>query len=207
MAHKPITTMLCAVAAGALLIAGCGDAGTDSAPEPTTQTPGSVAPATPLSEESMSDSPSSPVESSPSVDEATTPAAEPVTQEESCGWDSAPLPAGSADDAPTNPGDADIGSVLIGAWQHTHIDAGPGFEGLEPDTDIRFIFPSTSRILYCQDIADITDEAENPADFELVGTDIKLPGDSPGYTVIAWDDDSMVWKNNLDESLYLLKRR
>ncbi len=59
----------------------------------------------------------------------------------------------------------------------------------------------------CQDFAGTLPQAENAADIELVGTDIKLPGDSPGYTVTGWDVVEMVWKNNMDISTYLLKRR
>lgn len=35
----------------------------------------------------------------------------------------------------------------------------------------------------CQDIAGILPKAENAADIEVLGTDLELPGDSPGYTV------------------------
>src|SRR5699024_3078101 len=103
--------------------------------------------------------------------------------------------------------DGSLDTVIIGAWQHTHFDTGGGYEPLGDGTDIRYIFPSTERILYCQDVAGATQQAENAADITLDGTEIVLPSPASGYNVVAWDADTMVWKNHRDGSLYLLQRR
>lgn len=137
---------------------------------------------------------------------AETPEAEPVTQEEACDWDSPRLASGSASDVPSSSG-ADLASVLIGSWQNTHIDTGSGYEALKPTRDIRYVFQSTTRMLYCQDVQGATSHAENAVDFVLDGTEIVLPSPATGYQVLAWNDDTMVWKNHRDGSLYLLKRR
>lgn len=129
-----------------------------------------------------------------------------VTQEESCGWGESKLGAGVPGALPVGPGD-DISTAIIGAWQHTHFDAGAGFEAVGEGTDIRFVFPSTSRLLYCQDVAGATAQAENAVDFVLADTAIQLPGTAPGYVVTAWNADTMLWKNNLDGSTFLLQRR
>ncbi len=130
---------------------------------------------------------------------------EPATQEETCDWDSARLASDPAD-APSGTR-GDLATVLIGAWQHTHIDEGAGFEALGHTTDIRYVFPSTTRLLYCQDVAGATSQAENAVDFTLDGTEIVLPSPASGYAVTAWDKDTMVWTNHRDGSLYLLQRR
>lgn len=130
---------------------------------------------------------------------------EPVTQEETCDWNTARLDSGSAD-APAAAG-SDLETVLIGSWQHTHIDSGAGYEAVKPTTDIRYVFPSTSRLLYCQDVKGATAQAENAVNIELAGTELVLPSPATGYSVTAWDADTMVWTNHRDGSLYLLKRR
>lgn len=127
--------------------------------------------------------------------------AKPQPQEETCDWDS-PAAAGGTD-APSGQ-EGDISTVLVGAWQHTHYDTGAGFEAV--DNDIRYIFPSAERILYCQHVPGVTEYAENAANFTLNGTSIDLPG-APGYEVSAWDDDTMLWINRADDSTYLLQRR
>lgn len=214
MAHG-LTTMLGAIVACGVLLAGCGSSGSPEEPEPSTELDSSSTAITPESGDPEMEAGSPEPESSPPAPETTE--AEPteaeavsadpaaVTQEETCDWDTGRTdPSG---DAPTSPGDADLSSVLVGAWQHTHIDSGSGFEALETTTDIRYIFPSTSRLLYCQDVKGATTQAEQAADIELAGTDIIVPGGAPGYAVKAWDSDTMVWTNNLDGSLYLLQRR
>lgn len=129
----------------------------------------------------------------------------PVAQAEDCGWDS-PKVSG---DASTLPGGAggDLNTAIIGAWQHTHFDSGSGFEALGEGEDIRYVFPSATRILYCQDIKGATDHAQNAADISFDGTSIIMPGAHKGFEVTAWDANTMVWTNNLDGSTYLLKRR
>lgn len=128
----------------------------------------------------------------------------PATQEESCDWDTGRLDSGSAK-APSGQS-GELATAIIGAWQHTHIDSGSGYEALEPTTDIRFVFPSTTRMLYCQDVTGATSQAENAVDISLDGTEITLPTFTP-YGVVAWDANTMVWTNHRDGSLYLLQRR
>lgn len=127
-----------------------------------------------------------------------------VVQEEVCGWDSPKI--SPAANAPTGT-EGDLAVVLVGAWQHTHFDKGAGYEPVGDGTDVRYIFPSTERILYCQDVKGATTQAENAADFTLDGQEIVLPAPANGYAVVAWDADSMVWKNHRDGSSYLLQRR
>lgn len=146
--------------------------------------------------------------SHPSPDEGTAEETEPaepekVAQEETCDWGSDRI-AGSAGSVPSSPG-KDLSTVIVGAWQHTHINDGSGFEPLG-ESDIRYVFPSSTRLLYCQD-NQYTQEAETSVDFELDGTSLVLPSSNPGYEVSAWDADTMLWVNNRDGSLYLLKRR
>ncbi len=129
------------------------------------------------------------------------PEATPVTQEESCDWATPRMDSGSAS-APRGQ-NGDIATVLIGAWQHTHIDS----EALKPTTDIRYVFASTSRMLYCQDVAGATSQAENAADITLNGTEITLDGGASLYGIVAWDANTMVWTNHRDGTSYLLQRR
>lgn len=130
--------------------------------------------------------------------------AAPRQQIEDCGWE-APGLATPAVSLPSG-GDGDLGVRLVGAWQHTHFDSGSGFESIE-GKDIRYIFPSTERMLYCQHVPNVTDFAEQGTDIALEGQSIVLPGAHPGYTVQEWNDSSMVWVNHMDGSLYLLQRR
>ncbi len=94
----------------------------------------------------------------------------------------------------------------MGSWQHTHTDEGSGFE--EVANDHRFVFPSSDRLLYCQHVPGATDHAENAANITLNDTKIELPGGKYGYTVTAWDDDTMLWDNPVGGGyIYLLQRR
>lgn len=133
------------------------------------------------------------------------PEAAPVTQEETCDWDSPRVESGAAQ-APSGQS-GDLATALIGAWQHTHFDSGSGYEALDSTTDIRYVFPSTDRMLYCQDVAGATSQAENAVDFTLDGTEIVLPSPATGYGVVAWDANTMLWENHRDGSMYLLTRR
>lgn len=127
----------------------------------------------------------------------------PATQEETCDWDAAALPGAST----ATPGgqEGDLETVLIGAWQHTHFDVGGGFEPVEHD--IRYVFPSVDRMLYCQHVPGITDHAENAGDITWDGETLVLPSGDAGYTVAEWDANTMVWINHFDDSRYLLQRR
>lgn len=127
----------------------------------------------------------------------------PREQAEDCGW-SDPALAASVPTLPTAQ-DGELQNMIVGAWQHTHFDTGAGYEPV--DNDIRYIFPSTERILYCQHVPSVTDYAENAAPITWDGTRIVLPGSAPGYVVSEWNDSTMVWINRMDDSRYLLQRR
>lgn len=127
----------------------------------------------------------------------------PASQAESCDWDSPKLSSG-VPDIPQS-GEGDLKATIVGAWQHTHFDTGGGYEAAT--NDHRYIFPSSDRVLYCQHVPGITDHAENSADFTWDDTRIVLPGGAPGFVVLSWDADTMVWLNRADDSHYLLQRR
>ncbi len=142
------------------------------------------------------------------VADESTPDASPTPQArqqaESCDWSSAALPRSIPSSIPTAAG-ADIGSALVGAWQHTHFDSGSGYVALK-DEDIRFVFPSSGRLLYCQHVPGATQRAERSTDVALKDNAIVIAG-APGYVVSAWNDQTMVWINRADNSRYLLQRR
>ena len=96
--------------------------------------------------------------------------------------------------------------ALLGSWQHTHINEGGGFKPLKPTTDIRFVL-SSDTFLYCQDVQGATKRGENSAPMSLEGAEIVLPSPASGYAVVAWNENTMVWINHYDDSLYLLQRR
>lgn len=127
----------------------------------------------------------------------------PVNQAESCDWDAPKLSGGGLPTIPQH-GEGDLKTIIVGAWQHTHFDTGGGYEAASYDH--RFVFPSSERVLYCQHVPGITDHAEIAADFTWDDTRIVLPG-APGYVVLSWDADTMIWLNRADDSHYLLQRR
>ncbi|MBV0895954.1 hypothetical protein [Microbacterium sp. NC79] len=135
--------------------------------------------------------------------EAATP--EVRTQEKSCGWDAPRLDSGVP---ATLPADAagDLATALIGSWQHTHFDSGAGFEIVDT-ADVRFVFPSATEMLYCQDVPGVTDQRQAEAAVTLDGTTIALPPPATGYRAIAWDESAMLWENLRDGSTFLLQRR
>lgn len=191
------------IAAGALVLSGCS---ADSSTSETTPENDAPAPAQ-TSASAPDNAVQEAVDDEPAGDEPTTqePPNDPVySQEESCGWDSPPLP-GALPAIPTGQ-EGDLDAVIIGAWQHTHFDSGAGYEALD-DKDIRYIFPSSDRMLYCQHVPGITEHAENAGDIGWEGTGLVLPNGSVGYTVTAWNDHVMVWDNHLDGSQYVLQRR
>lgn len=191
-----------ATLASILLLSGC-TAGPDFGG--TSQSPATESTAPPAATETTAPAPPpAPAEQKPAETKA--PESAPVSQEETCDWDSGRLDSGSASGAPSSTG-TDLETALIGSWQHTHIDSGGGFEALETTTDIRYVFPSTNRLLYCQDVQGATTQAENAVDMELNSQELVLPSPATGYTVTAWSADTMVWTNHRDGSLYLLKRR
>lgn len=167
----------------ALVLTGCG---TSPATESTAAEPTQAAGSEPTSDE----------DSSTESDEV-------ALQDETCDWDS-PRISGTVE--PPAGQDGELAEVLVGAWQHTHIDDGDGFE--ESVNDYRFVFPSSNRLLYCQHVPGATDHADNAGDIVLNGTTIELPGGKYSYTVTAWDEDTMVWDNPVGGgSVYLLQRR
>lgn len=136
---------------------------------------------------------------------ATTSTTAPVIAAAGCDWESERLSSEASDDAPSGEG-TDFATAILGSWQHTHINEGSGFEPLKSTTDIRFVLTS-DRFLYCQDVDGATDKSEISAPLQLEGTDLVLPSPATGYAVTAWDENTMVWLNHRDGTLYLLKRR
>lgn len=124
------------------------------------------------------------------------------TQDASCEWEIAgPKPNAT----PADGQEGKLEDVLVGSWQHTYFDSGNGFE--EVSNDIRYVFPSTSEMIYCQDVPGVTDQAENNSGFKLEGTDLVLPGGHPGFAATDWNDNVLMLHNNFDGSTYLLQRR
>lgn len=179
-----------AIAASALMLSGC-------AAEPSE---GSIDAASEPAAETTQTAP----ESEPEKAEESEP--EPVTQEKTCDWGSGPLKPGSTGEIPTST-TGNPNTAIIGSWQHTHIDEGGGFDPVNDPTDIRYVFPSATELLYCQNVPGITDEAENEAEITINDREILLPGGAGSYVVEAWSNDAMVWTNTRDGSLYLLQRR
>lgn len=168
----------------AIALAGCVGPPMTGTPTPDTQTPDVSQP--------PGENPA------PATDEP----AGPAEQVASCEWDTARVSADAA--RPTGQA-GDLATVLIGSWQHTHVDSGAGMESLEED--IRYVFPAPDQLIYCQHVAGITDHAENKTTVTLEGTLIAPPAPHPGFEVTAWSADRMVWTNNFDGSTYLLVRR
>ena len=180
MTNQPHRILLALAVATVLALVGCA-----AAPQATEQTSGTTEQNTATGEPTV-------------APEEPTGAAE---QAASCEWDIEQITA-----APTPPEGSvgDLTTVLIGSWQHTHYDSGDGFEAV--DHDIRYVFPAADQIIYCQHVPGATDHAEQSATITLDGTDLVLPA-GPGFRVLAWNDDSMLWLNNVDDSTYLLVRR
>lgn len=125
------------------------------------------------------------------------------TKAEMCDWDSPRVSA-----APETPAgqEGELAEVIVGSWQHTHIDEGNGFK--EVTNDHRYVFPSPERMIYCQHVPGATDHAESSGDITLNGTTVELPGGKYSYTVTAWDEDTMTWDNPVGGgSVYLVQRR
>lgn len=180
------------VFATVLLLAGCGARSPAGTPVPG---PNTEQPPTADSNASAAEEPATePVDEEAQDDQS---------QEETCDWD-APRLSGPAE-APEGR-EGDLPTMLVGSWQHTHTDEGAGFE--EVANDHRFVFPAPDRMLYCQHVPGATDHGENAADIVLNGTKIELPGGKYGYTVLAWDEDTMLWDNPVGGGyVYLLQRR
>jgi hypothetical protein len=142
-------------------------------------------------------------EQAPASDEEAAPATQPRVQAEECEWDA----AASMNDTKQPAGqEGELRDLIVGSWQHTHYDEGNGYTALDGE-DIRYVFPSADRLLYCQHIVGITDHAQNATDITWEGTRIVVPGGAPGFEVVAWNDETMVWVNRMDNSHYLLQRR
>lgn len=126
----------------------------------------------------------------------------PRVQADSCEWE---LPRVNADAVTPSGQSGELVSVLIGSWQHTHFDTGSGWESTS--NDLRYVFPAEDRMIYCQHVPGITDHAENRAGISLEGALIQPPSPHPGFEVVAWSTDTMLWVNHFDDSRYLLVRR
>lgn len=144
-----------------------------------------------------------PTAQEPSSEPAGEETPEPRKQAESCDWDKNAVSGAAKAHSDTA---GDLKTVIVGSWQHTHFDSGNGYEALS-NKDIRYVFPSADRLLYCQHVPGITNHAENAANISWKGNSFAPPGGAPGWEVVAWSDDSMVWINKMDDSKYLLKRR
>jgi hypothetical protein len=129
----------------------------------------------------------------------------PPEEEATCNWDSPRLASVDADGAPTDEG-GEVSTTVLGSWQHTHTNTGAGFEPVGPTIDIRYVL-SSDRFLYCQDVEGATDKQEISAPMNLEAVEIVLPAPATGYAVVAWRENTMVWLNHRDNSLYLLQRR
>lgn len=129
----------------------------------------------------------------------------PAEQAASCEWERPTLVPAAAPAVPEGRS-GELRTVLIGSWQHTHLDSGSGLTPVE-DKDIRYVFPAADQLIYCQHVPGITDHAENRAPISLDGDTILPPSPHPGFEVLAWSGDTMLWQNNFDGSQYLLVRR
>ncbi|MCL1601839.1 MAG: hypothetical protein M3112_09960 [Actinomycetia bacterium] len=195
--------VLSLVLAGGLLLAACGGSESNEAPTTTlaAATETTVAPEAPST--TLTNDTTDTAAPADDATEAELPELGPA--EVGCDWDSERLSSSSAGAVPDAEG-SDIAQAVLGSWQHTHIDSGGGFEAVKPTTDIRYVL-SSDTFLYCQDVESATDKAERSVGLSMEGTEIILPSPATGYTVVAWDDNTMVWLNHRDDSLYLLKRR
>ncbi len=199
-----IAAAVVVAAATVLLLVGC-----STTPEPENSGTPSQAEANDnqqASGDNVAETPTQPVPEDPE-DETGADSEDPSerVQAETCGWDSPALPS-SAQAAVPSGESGELNDVIVGAWQHVSYDAGEGYIALD-DKDIRFVFPSAERMLYCQHVPGATDHAENAADISWDGNTIVHPNGTALYTVEAWDGDVMIWINLRDQSRYLLQRR
>lgn len=164
-------------------------AGVDDAPQPVTPGDDPTLSTQEAEEEPASDD--EPAADEPTGDDTA------VEAPRDCDWDSAQI-TGVPSDVATGQ-DGDFPDILIGSWQHVAFDEGGGPEPVS--MDIRFVFPSTDEIIYCQG------GAENRADITIQGTTIVIAGPGTRYTATAWDDDTMVWKNETLGDDFILARR
>ena len=200
------------LAAAAVVLAACGASdSTDSASSPevtvTETTARADSPSTTITTETTNATETTAATEQTSAAEAVeaTATTQPDNAEPSCDWDSGRLSSADASDAPAAEG-SDLAQAILGSWQHTHIDTGGGFEPVGPTVDIRFVL-SPDQFLYCQNVEGATDQAEISAPLKLDGVELVLPSPASGYAVTAWTDNTMVWLNHFDGSLYLLQRR
>jgi len=205
--------ILVVLAVAAAMLAACGGSeSTDSLDTAETTVSPAITTETTITDSTVGTEPTSTTIATVSTDSPsttvvteTTETTQPDNAEPGCDWDSSRLPGGGASDVPASEG-GDIDQAILGSWQLTHTDSGSGFEPLGPTTDIRIVL-SADEFLYCQDVEGATDKAERSAPLKLEGDEIILPSPASGYTVTAWTDDTMVWLNHFDGSLFLLQRR
>lgn len=135
-------------------------------------------------------------ETDPDETESTAP--EPDAPAADCDWDSPPV-AGPVD-VPSGQ-EGELADAVIGAWQLVAIDGEPVEE------DIRYVFPSDSEVLYCQDVPGATPQAVNAGEYTLDGDVIVMNGGAATYTALKWGADVMTWNNDRLGNTYLLARR
>ena len=186
------------IAGAATILAACTSA--DSGTATTTATT-AAAPDTTL----VTSAPSTTAAPSTTVTTQAPPTTQAPVLEAACDWDSPRLAAEGASDVPSS-GEGDVAQAILGSWQHVAINSGAGFESLATTRDIRYVL-AAGRFLYCQDVEGATDQAENSAPLSIEGSEIVLPSPASGYEVVAWNENTMVWRNLRDDSLYLLRRR
>jgi hypothetical protein len=187
--------------AAATMLAACG--GSESTGSSSTLATATETTDTPVTETSVAaEAPETTVATVATVATETT---VPPDVDPTCDWDTPRLTSGEPGDEPAGEG-SDLSQAILGSWQHTHINEGSGFVAVKPTTDIRFVL-SPDRLLYCQDVEGATKQRENSVVLILEGDEIVLPSPATGYQAIAWNDDTMVWLNHFDNSLFLLQRR
>ena len=125
-------------------------------------------------------------------------------QSQSCEWDKPQITADPKADAPQGTS-GDLKKIVVGSWQQTHFDFGDGFKPVK-DKDLRYVFPSSSRLLFCKDAVGTTNRVDNAADIVWDGNLIAPPA-GKGFEIVSWNNEAMIWVNKFDNARYLLKRR
>ena len=201
--------IIAVLAAAVMVLSACGESestesSSTTAAQTTETTAVASAPSTTNTAASTTLAPTTTASTQESQVSTTTVTTEPAEVDPTCDWDSPRLSSGDASE-PSGEGD-DVAVAFLGSWQHTHINEGGGFKPLKPTTDIRYVL-SSDTFLYCQDVQGATKQAENSAPLILEGDEIVLPSPATGYKIVAWNENTMVWLNHRDGSLYLLQRR
>lgn len=121
-----------------------------------------------------------------------------------CDWDAAAI---VVDEHPLAPAgqEGELAEALVGGWQEVGYDSAAGYENFANyDSDYRFFFTSELEFLYCQDTPR-TEQGERHGEVRLEGDDIVFP--EARFTALTWDENAMVWLNELDGATIYLQRR